>query len=459
MSKQTTVVPERQQRVAQPAQSRPPRPTFWSRVRLWLGLGLGFVLLVIGVIYWQIFSLSRAMTVADARPNPPLASPLMGANLLIIGTDERPGFPQEGVRGDTLMLARLDPAGRWVSLLSIPRDSQIAIPAVGLDVTKINAAYGQGYAGATSLYGDATTPQQGGMALAAETVEALLQLRERNMRVDFVATVNFAGFAQIIDALGGVTIDVPARLVDEAYPTDDFGVMRVEFAPGPQKMDGTTALIYARTRHQDSDFGRAQRQQQVVQAILQEVRERGVLGQVVTLPALVRAVDGSGDGISPVVTTLPVARLDVLFALASLAATVEPGAIGQFGLGPAHLAATNGTNLIWDQAAVQGLLDAWQQRPVEVVEEVDVQVFNGTDVSGLARLVSLDLEQAGFRMLPAANAPLVGEQTRVYHTGGAPTTSRRVAQTLKARLVNGPLPEGVASSAPVVVVLGTDAVR
>ncbi|NCC31156.1 MAG: LytR family transcriptional regulator, partial [Chloroflexia bacterium] len=189
MSKQTTVMPERQQRVAQPAQSRPPRPTFWSRVRLWLGLGLALVLLVVGVIYWQIFSLSRAITVADARPNAPLASPLMGANLLIIGTDERPGFPQEGVRGDTLILARLDPAGRWVSLLSIPRDSQVAIPAAGLDVTKINAAYGQGYAGATRLYGDATTPQQGGMALAAETVEALLQLRERNMRVDFVATV------------------------------------------------------------------------------------------------------------------------------------------------------------------------------------------------------------------------------------------------------------------------------
>jgi polyisoprenyl-teichoic acid--peptidoglycan teichoic acid transferase len=78
--------------------------------------------------------------------------------------------------------------------------------------------------------------------------------------------LNFAGFSALVDALGGITVDVPKRIVDNAYPTADYGVMRIEFAQGIQRMTGDQALIYARTRHADNDFGRNQRQQQVIQA-------------------------------------------------------------------------------------------------------------------------------------------------------------------------------------------------
>lgn len=439
-----------------PAASRRPRRSLWARARLALLAALALALLGLGLLYWQVRGLADAITVADVRNNPPIASPLIGANVLIIGTDERAGHPEEGVRGDTLILARLDAAGRWASLLSIPRDTEVAIPQVGLAQTKINVAYGQGHAGAEVLYGPGVTPQQGGMALAAQTLEEFLGLRQRGMKVDFVATVNFAGFEGLIDALGGVTVDVPAYILDEQYPTEDFGIQRVEFHPGPQRMDGATALIYARTRHQDSDFGRAERQQQVVRAILQEFKAKGPAGQALALPAMLRAVGAEDGGARPVVTTMPIDRLDVLLGLMGLAGGLDPDALGQFRLGPEQLAYESGSNLVFDPPAVQALLDRWQRPPSEAAEDATVQVFNGTGVVGLARQVSLDVEGAGFRVLPPGNAPAPADRTRVYDQGGAPATSRRLARTLRAELVGGPPPE-IVSEAEIVVVLGPEA--
>ena len=226
--------------VRRPPPARPPG-ALWRRVRLGLALALAALLLGAALLYWQIHRLAAAITVPEVRPNPSLATPLVGANLLLIGVDARPGHPEEGVRSDTLILARLDAAGRWVSLLSIPRDSQVELPGVG--TTKVNVAYGQGYARDAEIYGAGVSPEQGGMALAAQTVEQLLNLRRRGMRVDFTAQVNFDGFAGLIDAMGGITVDVPALIVDEEYPTPDFGTMRVEFQPGPQRMDGARAQI------------------------------------------------------------------------------------------------------------------------------------------------------------------------------------------------------------------------
>lgn len=450
----------RQRRPDVPAGRLPRRgglARFWRRARLALIIALALALLGAGLLYWQVASLAGALTVADMRNNPPIASPLIGANVLIIGVDERPGHPEEGVRGDTLILARLDAAGRWASLLSIPRDTQVELPGVG--VTKINVAYGQGYARAEELYGPGVSPQQGGMALAASTVEEFLQLRQRGMSVDFVATVNFAGFAGLIDALGGVTIDVPRYILDEAYPTEDFGVMRVEFQPGPQRMDGATALIYARTRHADSDFGRAERQQQVVRAMLQEFRAKGWLGQALTVPAALRAIGGE-EGARPVVTTMPIDRLDVLLGLMGLAGAVDPAALGQFRLGPEQLAFENGSNLVWDDGAVQALLDQWQRPPSEAAENALVQVLNGTEVTGLARDVSLELEAAGFRVMVPGNAPpALYERTRIYDRTGNPATVRRLARTLGAEILGDGLPEGVLTDADIVVILGDDALE
>lgn len=170
--------------------------------------------------------------------------------LLILGVDRR---AEEGgpTRSDAMILAGVRSDGSPAALLSIPRDLWVDIPGVGEQ--RINAALFFGYDAANAMAG----PE-----LAATTVGQNL-----GVAVDRVAVLDFQVFVRLIDALGGIEIDVPMAIVDDQFPTPDYGITTIRFEPGPQMMDGEQALIYARTRHADDDFGRAERQQQVVQAV------------------------------------------------------------------------------------------------------------------------------------------------------------------------------------------------
>lgn len=169
--------------------------------------------------------------------------------VLILGLDAR---PEEGMvtRSDSLILATVDPAQQYAGMLSIPRDLYVEIPGYGPD--RINTAHVLG----ESRY------QGGGPDLADETVE-----RTFGVRVDRTLRLNFRGFIAIVDAAGGVTIDVENAIIDYEYPTENYDTMVVEFQPGTQHMSGERALQYARTRHGSSDLLRAERQQQVIVAL------------------------------------------------------------------------------------------------------------------------------------------------------------------------------------------------
>jgi LCP family protein required for cell wall assembly len=454
----TIILPGRRRpapRPPAPSRGRPVRRPIWPSVRRVLLIGGALVLVGLLLIYLYVRGVAAPLVVRDARSNPPIAAPLLGGiNMLIVGVDERPDHPEEGVRSDTLIVVHLDALGRWASMLSIPRDSRVTVRDLG--ETKINVAYGYGYANAEALYGPGTTPRQGGMALAAEMVEQFLGLPERGQRIHYVTQVNFAGFAQIIDALGGITIDVPKPIVDDAYPTPDFGTQRIEFQPGVQRMNGERALIYARTRHADSDFGRAERQQQVIRAIIDEVRARGVIGQALLIPRMLSGLDGT------VATTMPITRLDILLGMGWLASGLDPEAIGQVQISPETVPNYQevGSDLIWDPAGVRAVVETFLTRPSEAGEAARVQVLNGTGRAGLAREISGRLEQEGFTVLPAANAPSSDvPATIVYDITGKPLTSRRLAGLLGAELRRGAPPAGVVSEADIVVILGQNAAR
>lgn len=307
------------------------------------------------MLHLSVKPIADAIVVPDVRPNPSLTSPFLGGmTILIVGVDERPEYREEGVRSDTLMLAHVNMFEGWVNLLSIPRDSQIELPDIG--TTKINVAYGRGYEQAETRYGVGTTPQQGGMASAAQAVEQFCDSYGRGIRIHHIAQVNFAGFVEIIDAMGGISIDVPKHIIDDEYPTPNFGTMTVEFQPGPQEMDGATALIYARTRHADSDFHRAQRQQQVVQAIIQKFRSASWIQRAIILRKIGKQLETGTP--PPFLTTLPIARVDMLIGMIALAARLEADRIGHLLLRPPEVDVTEvGSNLIWDGAGVRAQLD------------------------------------------------------------------------------------------------------
>ena len=193
---------------------------------------------------------------------------------LILGVDQRPEerYP---TRADTILLAHVDPDRERAVLLSIPRD--LWLPQPRGPANRINTAVPNG-AEPDDIHA--------GPRYLAQTIQ-----ENFGIPVQGYVMVNFTGFVQVVDAAGGVTVDVPALLVDNAYPTPDFGVTQVRFEPGPQRLDGERALIYVRTRHQDGDFGRAARQQQLLQALARQLLQpRGWLRLPGVLAAALDAV-------------------------------------------------------------------------------------------------------------------------------------------------------------------------
>jgi LCP family protein required for cell wall assembly len=149
---------------------------------------------------------------------------------------------------DTIMIASIDTKTYKLALLSLPRDLLVTN---GSFYTKINALYQIG------LHNDE------GAKYIIETVEDVI-----GQDIHYYFVLDFEGFIKIIDILGGINIDVPRHIKDERYPGPGYSYETFEVWPGLQEFDGEKALKYARTRHDDveGDFGRAKRQQQVMQA-------------------------------------------------------------------------------------------------------------------------------------------------------------------------------------------------
>lgn len=163
-----------------------------------------------------------------------------GTTILLLGVDSKAGEP---ARSDTIMLMRFDPRSRTISQLSIPRDTRVDIPGRGPD--KINAA----------MY-------WGGPALAVKTVRQYL-----GIPVNHVMVVNFQGFPRLVNAVGGVDINVRETVTTTA----GSNARVVVFEEGPQHFDGKYAMLYVRARKSDDDFHRAERQQQFVAALQKKI--------------------------------------------------------------------------------------------------------------------------------------------------------------------------------------------
>jgi LCP family protein required for cell wall assembly len=219
-------------------------------------------------------------TLAVGEPTPtliPTSEPWTGndrVNILLMGIDRRPGESFVS-RTDTMMLISMDPASKRASILSIPRDLYVIIPGRGRD--RINTAF---------VYGASGDNPAGGAALARQTVEYNL-----GVYINHYILVDFSAVVGGIDALGGIDVNVPFNISDPTYPDMNYGYDPLYIAAGTQHFDGLTALKYARTRHVDNDFGRAQRQQQVILATREKALSLGIGTLVAKAPLLYQQLE------------------------------------------------------------------------------------------------------------------------------------------------------------------------
>ena len=192
------------------------------------------------------------------------------STIMIMGVDTR---DDDVGRSDTLMIAAVDPKRDQASLLSIPRDTRVKIAGHGWD--KVNAAY---------AYGSAKSGVLGGEKLAQRTVEDFL-----GVNIDHYVVIDTHAFQKIIDALGGIDIDVEKRMYYED-PWDDDGGLVIDLKPGMQHMNGKTAVTYVRYRDEEGDIGRIKRQQKFMKACMEKVTSPSIIPK---LPTVIKEVMGS----------------------------------------------------------------------------------------------------------------------------------------------------------------------
>lgn len=202
--------------------------------------------------------------ISDALTTPAVSNFTEPFYMMLIGSDRREGDDSMGARSDTNIVVRVDPVNNQVTLVSIPRDTKIEIEGHGTN--KFNAAYSFGG--------------------AAGTIEEASKLLD--VDIAHYAEVNFEEMVALIDAVGGVDIDVDQRIddTDADNTTDNPNGKRIIIEPGMQHMDGETALVYSRSRaFPDGDFTRTQHQRTLIMALVDKV----LALPVTELPGVIQA--------------------------------------------------------------------------------------------------------------------------------------------------------------------------
>jgi polyisoprenyl-teichoic acid--peptidoglycan teichoic acid transferase len=231
----------------------------------WLGRNLQETVTTIGQVA-QVIATEREVWPAPDNGR---------VTILLMGIDARDKLQAGASRTDVMTLVTIDPISKTAALLSIPRDLYVSLPGYD-EQQRINTAY---------FWGEQNNLPGGGPDFAEQTITANF-----GVPLQRYAVIDFEGFKGIVDAVGGVEIDVPQEIVDNEYPTPDYGTEILRIPAGRIHMDGDLALKYVRTRHGDSDFGRLQRQQQVLLAI----RDKAVsIGSLSRVPEVLNAVSDS----------------------------------------------------------------------------------------------------------------------------------------------------------------------
>lgn len=390
----------------------------WSRKRMIAtiaGVMAAVLVLVVGLA--ALAGLSILDKIHKINPFPSGSRPTGGAigdlNILIVGSDSRAGLTKAqentlhvghdaGQRSDTMILLHIPAGGGKADMVSLPRDSYVTIPAhrsngheVPAQMNKLNAAY--------SL---------GGAKLTIQTVEY-----NTHVRIDHYIEINFLGFVNMVNALGGVNVCNARAINDPVHfdsATGGYVGSGLKLPAGTSHLTGATALEYVRAREFDpaqGDLGRIQRQQKFMGAMLNKAESAGVLLNLPKLDGFLKSVAGS-------LTTDKGLGTAQILRLASTLHSMSPKNVNLLTvpLSNTALATPVGSAVKWDPVLSKRLFhDFSADKPITNVTrpqrltippgDIAVKVLNATSTGGLAATAGQALSGEGFLISGTGNAP------------------------------------------------------
>ncbi|OGH61684.1 MAG: hypothetical protein A2848_01105 [Candidatus Magasanikbacteria bacterium RIFCSPHIGHO2_01_FULL_50_8] len=346
----------------------------------------------------------KSLFIATTRPALGLRSDRINIAVLGIGGEAHEG----GLLTDTILVANIKPSTKQVALISIPRDTVVKVP--GLGYRKINEAH------ALSEMQD----RGSGPDVAVETLENFL-----GISIPYYIRVDFRGFEQMIDDIGGVDVYVDKPFTDAQCPTWDFKVQTISFAKGWQHLNGVRALQYARSRHgnnfEGSDFARSRRQQKLMVAVRDKLLSKETLLHPSRVTDILRTLDTHINTNLDIPEFLELAQLGKEIdadKIESIVFSDDPASVlypdvseGAFylrprdpTLGQIHTLIKN----IFDAdviAAAKSVIDQMPLKPVDMTD-IKIEVQNGTWRPGFAARQKKILERNGYRVSAIGNAAL-----------------------------------------------------
>jgi LCP family protein required for cell wall assembly len=360
-------------------------------------------------------------------------------HILLIGGDRDYVLDQNT---DTLIVLVVDRKTKQVSMLSIPRDLWVYIPTHGWD--RINVAQRIGY---RTKY-----PGGKGHGLLMRTIEENL-----GIPIDHWVRVGYEGFARVVDELGGVDMVVPCRVNLRYQPPTSDTEQEMILEQGMHHLDGPTALRYVRTRRGDSDFERAQRQQQFIRAVWDQFKSPDI---ILKIPGLWSALQGSFQ------TDL---KLGDVLALVPVALELEPHRVRSRYIGRGQVegwTTPEGLRVLLPipekiQQVVASLYAPPSTNDRVANESARIQVQNGTERPYLARIAAEQLHWEGFKIVDIDFADRADyTKTQIIVLNDKPEALALLTRLLKVRPDNirQPSPNQPAETeqADLLVILGRD---
>lgn len=418
-----------------------------------------------GLMAMKVFTLGDIVSVTG---EPPAKDSHGHINILLLGQGDADHAGTDLT--DSIMIASIDPSDtRSVVLLSLPRDLYF-LKTEKMGKGRINSMY-RDYKGYL---------RSRGMSEKEASLEAMNELagelgRKMTLDISHAIKVDFVGFTKVVDELDGITVDVPEPILDTEYPDGEWGYETFALDAGLQKLDGETALKYARSRHSSSDFDRSARQQQILKALAQKADETGVAGDAMKIASMYRILS------EHVLTTL---NMRQIIGLAEIARSIDPSRVITMQLNdrnglydtvtmPGGFLYTpprdlfNGASVLlpvsipefpvtWRQiGTLVGLLI--RQRSIYLADPT-VSVLNAGAPGGSAGRLGSELMRYGFNVTTVANAPV--DERNVTTVSALSENDEAVAMFFSVLLdmESAPLPEEIATDqrASVTIILGED---
>lgn len=309
---------------------------------------------------------------------------------------------------DSIIIASLDNNQKTVTLLSIPRDLYVKDAEVG------NSKINEVYFNAERYFGSSTE----GLEHLSKHIETII-----GVPIHYWARIDFQGFRDIVDALGGLDVDIPEKVYDPYYPGANYGYETFYIDKGPQHIDGSTALKYVRSRKTTSDFDRANRQQLVINAIKEKALKTEVLFSATKISDILAAVQNNIE------TNITVKEILTLGSVAQDLNTEQithrlihddPTTCGGFLYTPERQYYNNLFVLIpaGDQKFIHLYTDLNFNHPEIAYEGSKIHVLNGTSSAGIAGENKQILQRFCFDVTRYGNGNNIPIQETTYYYKG-----------------------------------------